>query len=104
MPLNKIQKRVDEWTSQFDPQYWTAHQIFVRLSEEVGELAREINHLDGPKPKKPTEQTKELGEEIADIIFTLCCLANSKGINLNKAFDDMMRKYIERDNDRYKKK
>lgn len=103
MSLADIQEQVDNWTQQFKPQYWTAHEILVRLMEETGELAREINHLYGPKQKKPTEGNKELGEEISDIIFTLCCLANSKGINLDFAFRNMMSKYQMRDRDRYNK-
>lgn len=71
---------------------------------ETCELAREINHLYGPKKKKPTEDTKELADEMGDIIFTLCCLANSKGIDLNEAFKKVMDKCYNRDNDRYEKK
>ena len=104
MSLQDIQHQVDEWTSQFKVQYWQPHEILARLMEESGELAREINHLYGPKKKKPEEQTKELGDEIGDIIFTLCCLANSKGINLDEAFKRVMDKHYDRDNNRYEKK
>jgi NTP pyrophosphatase (non-canonical NTP hydrolase) len=88
--MKEIQRQVDEWTSKFNPQYWEPHEILARLTEECGELAREINHLYGPKPKKSSEETKELQDEMADIIFTLCCLANSKGIDLDEAFKRMM--------------
>ena len=104
MPLKDIQKQVDGWTSQYKIQYWQPHEILARLMEEAGELAREINHLYGPKKKKSTEEMKELGEEIADIIFTLCCLANSKGIDLDKSFEKVMDKCYKRDNNRYEKK
>ena len=104
MLLKDIQGQVDKWTSQFDPQYWNAHEILARLMEETGELAREVNHLFGPKPKKSTEDIRELGDEISDIIFTLCCLANSKGIDLDESFQRMMEKYDKRDNQRYKRK
>ena len=72
--------------------------------EEVGEVAREVNHLFGPKKKKPSEQTKELSGEIADIIFYLTCLANSLNINLDKSFKAMMNKLNNRDKDRWGKK
>ncbi len=104
MSLKNIQKQVDEWTSQYKVQYWQPHEILARLIEETGELAREINHLYGPKKKKSEEDIKELGEEIADIIFTLCCLANSKQIDLDESFKEVMDKCYRRDNDRYDKK
>lgn len=104
MELKNIQKQVEEFVSQYKMGYWQPHEILARLMEETGELAREINHLYGPKKKKPSEDTKELGEEIADVIFTLCCLANSKGIDLDKAFKRVMNKYFERDGDRFEKK
>ena len=84
--------------------YWEPLELLARIVEETGELAREINHLYGPKKKKPEEDTKELADEIGDIIFNLCCLANSKNIDLDKAFQKVMDKYNNRDNSRYEKK
>ena len=104
MSLKEYQNVVDEWTRQFTPQYWEPHQIYARLGEECGELAREINHLYGSKPKKKSEEISNLKDEIGDIIFTLICLANSKGINLDEAFLGTMEKYRNRDNDRFTKK
>ena len=104
MPLKDIQKQVDEWAQQFKIPYWTPHEILARLTEETGELAREINHIYGPKKKKSTEELKDMENEIADIIFTLCCLANSKNINLDEAFKRVMDKCYGRDKDRYEKK
>ena len=104
MNLKDIQKQVDEWTSQFTPQYWQPHEILARLSEEVGELAREINHIYGQKKKKSTEETKEMADEIADIIFTLSCLANSQKISLDESWKKMIEKYEKRDSERFKKK
>jgi NTP pyrophosphatase (non-canonical NTP hydrolase) len=104
MALKELQEDVDEWISQFTPKYWGPHEILARLMEESGELAREINHLYGPKKKKNSEETKEMGDEIADIIFTLVCLANSKRIDLDKAWGNMMTKYSNRDKDRFNKK
>lgn len=104
MSLSNIQKEVDEWTNQFKLPYWKPHEILARLIEEVGELAREVNHIYGPKKKKSTEETKEMEDEIADIIFTLACLANSHKINLDEAFKRVMDKCYKRDNNRYEKK
>ncbi len=103
MPLKEFQKEVDEWTKQFTPQYWEPHAMLARLMEEVGELAREINHLYGPKKKKPSEQTQELEMEMGDIIFTLCCIANSKGIDLDNACKRVMEKQYGRDNNRFER-
>ena len=72
--------------------------------EEVGELAREINDRWGPKKRKSTEIKKQLEDEMADIIFTLCCLANPLKIDLDKAFKRVMDKCHGRDKDRYEKK
>ena len=93
-----------EWWKQFKDPYWQPHEILARLTEETGELAREINHRWGPKKKKSTEDTRELGEEIGDIIFTLCCLANSQNIDLEESFKSVMEKHYGRDNNRYEKK
>ena len=101
--MKKLQKQVDEWVGR-NAGYFKPHEILARLVEEVGELAREINHKFGPKKKKSTEEVKELGDEMADIIFTLICLANSQNINLDKHFDKMMQKLNSRDKDRWTKK
>lgn len=102
--MKKIQKQVDNWVRQYKIEYFKPLEILARLVEEVGELARELNHRFGPKKKKTTEGTKEIGDEMADIIFTLVCLANSLGIDLDKSFKEMMKKYQKRDNSRYEKK
>jgi NTP pyrophosphatase (non-canonical NTP hydrolase) len=98
------QKMVDEWAQQFKIPYWQPLEIMARLTEEVGELAREINHRYGPKKKNATEDPKEIGEEMADIIFTLACMANSLGVDLDEGFQKAMDKCYGRDNDRFEKK
>ena len=104
MSMQHIQKQVDEWTQQFKVPYWSPLEMLARLTEETGELAREVNHRFGPKKKKPTEEVKEVGDEIGDIIFTVCCLANSLNINLDDSFSRVMDKCYGRDTDRYEKK
>ena len=102
--MKKIQKQVDDWVKQLKIGYFKPLEILARLTEEVGELAREINHRFGPKKKKATEESKEIGDEIGDIIFTLTCLANSLNIDLDKSFKKVMDKLYKRDKDRYEKK
>lgn len=104
MSFKESQKQVDEWAQQFKTPYWKPHDILARLMEETGELAREINHLYGPKKKKSQEEVKELGDEMADIIFTIICMANSHGIDLDLFFKRIMDKCYGRDNERYEKK
>lgn len=105
MSLKDIQKDVDDWTAQFTPQYWEPLAMMTRLAEETGEVAREMNHLHGPKKKKASEETKELHQELVDVIFTIVCIANSKGINLQEEWDRAMReKMYGRDANRFEKR
>jgi len=76
----------------------------ARLSEEVGELAREISHYHGEKPKKETEEVGTIEEEIGDIIFVLACFANSLDFDLSEAFETSMNKIETRDRDRWTRK
>jgi len=104
MSLKKNQKEVDNWIGQYKVGYFKPLEILARLTEEVGEVARELNHMFGPKKKKPTEDTAELEMELADVIYTVICLANSQKIDLDKAWKRMMAKYNSRDKDRWEKK
>ncbi|MBI4134537.1 MAG: nucleotide pyrophosphohydrolase [Candidatus Sungbacteria bacterium] len=102
--MNKFQKQVDEWARQFTVPYWQPLEVLARLAEEVGELARELNHRFGPKKKKATEDVKEIEDEVGDIQFTLSCLCNSLGIDLDESFQKAIDKARGRDNNRYEKK
>ncbi|MEK7801734.1 MAG: nucleotide pyrophosphohydrolase [Pseudomonadota bacterium] len=104
MTLQHVQEEVDTWVTQYKMGYWHPLEILARLTEETGELAREVNHRFGPKKKKSTEDLKELGEEMGDIIFTLACLANSQKINLDDCFQQAMNKCYGRDKDRFEHK
>jgi NTP pyrophosphatase (non-canonical NTP hydrolase) len=104
MSLKDAQRRVDEWISQYEAGYFEPLTNLARLAEEVGELAREINHRYGQKTKKPEEPEGDLGMEMADILFVLVCMANREGIDLQEAFDRMMGKVEARDENRWKKK
>jgi NTP pyrophosphatase (non-canonical NTP hydrolase) len=104
MSLKTAQSRVDAWISQFEEGYFHPLTNMARLSEEVGELAREINHRYGQKTKKPEEAEGDLGLEMADILFVLICMANREGIDLQEAFDRMLDKVEARDADRWTRK
>ena len=101
MTLAEAQARVDGWIGRFEEGYWPPLAILARLIEEVGELAREVNHRFGAKPKRDDEDPRELELEIADVLFVLLCLANERGIDLDAAFERVMDKYEERDAGRW---
>ena len=101
---NEMQKKVHEWISQFKEGYWDPHVMISILTEEVGEVARAINHIHGPKKPKEGENEVALGDELADVLFVLLCIANKHKISLSDAFEKNMRKKYGRDNDRFEKK
>lgn len=105
MDYQDAQRQVDKWAQQFEKPYWPPLEQMARLTEEVGEVAREMNHLHGTKKKKPDEAIKNLGEELADVLFTVCCIANSHNINLQDEWALLMKeKQYGRDNSRFEKK
>jgi NTP pyrophosphatase (non-canonical NTP hydrolase) len=104
MSLNDAQRRVDGWIAQFEEGYFHPLTNLARLTEEVGELAREVNHRFGQKTKKTDEAEGDLAMEMADILFVLICMANREGINLQTAFDRMMEKVERRDAERWTRK
>ena len=104
LTLTEAQLRVDAWVAQFEEGYFDPLTNLARLAEEVGELAREINHRFGRKTKKPEEPDGDLAMELADILFVLICMANREGIDLQGAFNRMMAKVETRDETRWTKK
>jgi NTP pyrophosphatase (non-canonical NTP hydrolase) len=104
MPFRDAQTRVDAWISRFEEGYFDPLTNLARLAEEVGELAREVNHRFGRKTKKPDEPEGDMGMEMADIIFVLICMANREGIDLDDAFGRMMAKIETRDENRWTRK
>lgn len=103
-PLSETQRRVDAWISQFEEGYFPPLTNLARLAEEVGELAREVNHRFGRKTRKPEEAEGDLAMELADILFVIICMANREGIDLDAAFERMMAKIESRDRERWRKK
>jgi NTP pyrophosphatase (non-canonical NTP hydrolase) len=102
--LNEVQQAVDRWIDQYGEGYFAPLTNLARLTEEVGELAREINHRFGEKRKKKDEPEGSLALELADILFVVICIANSQHIDLDDAFAAMMAKVTSRDADRWTKK
>lgn len=101
MEISEAQAAVDRWISQFKEGYWPPLSNLARLTEEVGELAREINHRYGSKPKKASEAEQDIGEELADILFVIITIANEQKIDLTAAFEQVLEKYRVRDSDRW---
>lgn len=104
MDMDKMQEIVDEYINQFEVGYFSPLAMMARVTEEVGELAREINHFYGEKQKKSTEEVKEEYEEFGDVLFIIICMANSLDIDLTEAFEKTMEKYQTRDKYRFKRK
>ena len=101
MSLRENQQAVDRWIGQYKEGYFPPLTNLARLAEEVGELAREVNHRFGGKTKKPEEAEGSIAMELADILFVVICLANSQEIDLDQAFAQMMQKVTSRDADRW---
>ena len=103
MELNKVQKKVDDWIKEHGIRYFDELTNMAQLSEEVGEVARIISRRYGEQSEKESDKSKDLGEELADVIFVVLCLANQTGVNLQKAFDKKMQLKSKRDHERHKK-
>jgi NTP pyrophosphatase (non-canonical NTP hydrolase) len=101
MGLGAAQRAVDAYITQFAEGYWPPLTNLARLVEEVGELARELNHRYGHKTKKPGEPEQDLALELADILFVLIAIANEQKIDLEEAFRRVLEKYDVRDADRW---
>ena len=102
--LRDIQQEVDDYIAQFEVGYFQPMTLVVRLAEELGELAREINHTYGEKQKKPTEPQGDIALELGDMLFVITCLANRLNIDLTEAHQNVMTKFQERDKDRFTRK
>ena len=101
MELQKAQKKVDDWIKDHGVRYFDELTNMAQLTEEVGEVARIIARRYGEQSEKESDRSKDLGEELADVIFVVLCLANQTGVDLQKAFDRKMIIKSERDHDRH---
>lgn len=104
MKISEAQQAVDAYIGQFKAGYWPPLSNLARLVEEVGELARELNHRYGDKPKKPGEPEQDLALELADILFVIIAISNEQKIDLEDAFKRVLEKYGVRDADRWERK
>lgn len=102
--VTAMQERVDQFISQFDEGYFSPLAMMARFTEEIGELAREVNHYHGEKPKKNSEDNNTIEDEVGDVFFVLLSFANALDIDLSEAFDRAMSKIETRDQTRWTKK
>ena len=103
MEIRAVQKQVDAYISQFKEGYFPPLVNLARLTEEVGELARELNHRFGPKTKKHDEPEGDVALELGDVLFVVVVLANQLGIDLDEAVARTLEKYRVRDADRWER-
>lgn len=101
MEIANLQKQVDEWIKTVGVRYFNELTNMAILTEEVGEVARIMSRRYGEQSEKETDRSKDLGEELADVLFVTLCLANQTGIDLQAAFDKKMKLKTERDYDRH---
>ena len=103
--LNEICKEVDVWINQFEEGYWPPLSMLASVMEEVGEISREINSLEGFKKKKNDKnEIKRISEELGDLLFSIICISNHYEIDLEESINDVIQKYTKRDMNRWTKK
>jgi len=101
MDLSGAQKAVDDWIKAHGVRYFNELTNMAQLTEEVGEVARIIARRYGEQSEKATDKEKDLGEELADVVFVSMCLANQTGVDLSAAFEKKLNHKTERDHDRH---
>lgn len=101
MNLKNAQLEVDNWIKNHGVRYFNELTNMAQLTEEVGEVARIISRRYGEQSEKESDKNKDLGEELADVVFVVLCLANQTGIDLQKAFDKKLDLKTNRDHDRH---
>ena len=101
MEITNLQNQVDEWIKTIGVRYFNELTNMAMLTEEVGEVARIITRRYGEQSEKESDKSKDLGEELADVLFVTLCLANQTGVDLQSAFDKKMKVKTERDFDRH---
>ena len=101
MNIQDAQKQVDEWIKKYGVRYFDELTNMAQLTEEVGEVARIIARRYGEQSEKESDKQKDLGEELADVVFVVLCLANQTGVNLQKAFNKKLDVKTQRDQERH---
>ncbi len=102
MTLNDAQSQVDTWIKTHGVRYFSELTNMTILTEEVGEVARIMARRYGEQSEKESDKDKDLGDEMADVLWVLICLANQTGVNLTEAFQRNMEKKTARDKDRHR--
>jgi NTP pyrophosphatase (non-canonical NTP hydrolase) len=101
MTIEQAQKLVDDWIKTHGVRYFNELTNMAMLTEEVGEVARIIARRYGEQSEKESDKNKDLGEEMADVLFVLICLANQTGVDLNQALQKNLEKKTSRDSERH---
>jgi NTP pyrophosphatase (non-canonical NTP hydrolase) len=102
MTLQEAQQQVDTWIKEYGVRYFSELTNMTILTEEVGELARIMARTYGDQSFKKSDLDRNLGDEMADVLWVLICLANQTGVDLTEAFEKNMAKKTIRDKDRHK--
>lgn len=102
MEIKDLQEQVDNWINEFGVRYFDELTNTAMLMEEVGEVARIMARRYGEQSEKESDKSKDLGDEMADVLFVLVCLANQTGIDLEKAIQKNFDKKTKRDDTRHK--
>ncbi|MBZ9627645.1 nucleotide pyrophosphohydrolase [Psychroflexus sp. CAK1W] len=101
MNIKDAQLAVDDWIKEHGVRYFDELTNMAQLTEEVGEVARIIARRYGEQSEKESDKSKDLGEELADVVFVVLCLANQTSIDLQQAFDKKLDIKTKRDHDRH---
>ncbi|QLG44425.1 nucleotide pyrophosphohydrolase [Costertonia aggregata] len=101
MSIATAQQTVDNWIKEHGVRYFNELTNMAQLTEEVGEVARIIARRYGEQSEKPSDKEKDLGEELADVLFVVLCLANQTGVDLQASFDKKLKLKTDRDHDRH---
>ncbi len=101
MDIKNAQLEVEQWIQNHGVRYFNELTNMAQLTEEVGEVARIIARRYGEQSEKESDKNKDLGEELADVVFVVLCLANQTGIDLQTSFDKKMDIKTNRDHDRH---
>ena len=101
MNIQNAQLAVDNWIKNHGVRYFNELTNMAQLTEEVGEVARIIARRYGEQSEKDSDREKDLGEELADVLFVVLCLANQTGVDLQEAFDKKLQLKAKRDHDRH---
>ena len=101
MELTSLQQQVDHWIKNHGVRYFNELTNMAQLTEEVGEVARIIARRYGEQSEKSSDKEKDLGEELADVLFVVLCLANQTGVDLQASFDKKITLKTQRDHDRH---